>query len=33
MLENARHSEGVLQLQKGYDWTGEGQLFFNPSTE
>jgi hypothetical protein len=26
----ARHSAGVLELQKGYDWTGEGQAFFQP---
>lgn len=33
MVKNARHSEGILQLEKGYDWTGNGQLFFKPSTE
>jgi len=26
-----RHSPGVLELQKGYDWTGDGQLLFMPS--
>jgi len=30
LLETARHSPGVTELQKGYDWTGEGQLFFAP---
>ncbi|MDH4196635.1 MAG: DUF2961 domain-containing protein [Candidatus Aminicenantes bacterium] len=31
LLETARHSPGVIELQKGYDWTGEGQLFFAPA--
>lgn len=29
----AKHSLGVLELQKGYDWTGEGQLLFMPSSD
>lgn len=33
MIGSARHSEGRLQLQEGYDWTGEGQIFFVPSSE
>ncbi|MEJ2203869.1 MAG: DUF2961 domain-containing protein [Gemmatimonadota bacterium] len=33
LLGNARHSPGTLELQPGYDWTGEGQLFFSPLTE
>jgi hypothetical protein len=28
-----RHTAGVLELQKGYDWTGDGQLFFMPASE
>ena len=30
LLSTAKHSPGVLQLQKGYDWTGDGQVFFMP---
>ena len=33
MLGTAKHSPGVLELQKGYDWTGEGQLLFKPAAE
>ncbi|MCX6563567.1 MAG: DUF2961 domain-containing protein, partial [Candidatus Aminicenantes bacterium] len=33
MISTAKHSEGSLELQKGYDWTGEGQLFFRPSSD
>ncbi len=33
LLEEARHTPGVLDLQKGYDWTGEGQAFFMPSSD
>jgi hypothetical protein len=29
----ARHSAGVLEVQKGYDWTGEGQVFFQPASD
>ena len=32
MLPSAKHSPGVLELQKGYDWTGEGQLLFMPAS-
>jgi len=31
LIGSARHSPGVLELQQGYDWTGEGQLFFAPA--
>lgn len=33
LLPTARHSPGVLEIQKGYDWTGEGQLLFLPASE
>jgi len=33
LMSGARHSEGMLELQPGYDWTGDGQLFFKPSSE
>ncbi len=37
MLGGATHSPGsgggTLELQKGYDWTGAGQLFFVPSSD
>ena len=33
MIKTARHSAGSLELQKGYDWTGDGQIFFMPSTD
>ncbi|MGA2624243.1 MAG: glycoside hydrolase family 172 protein [Bacteroidota bacterium] len=33
MIDSARHSPGVLELQKGYDWTGDGQIFFMPAGE
>ncbi len=29
----ARHSPGVVELQKGYDWTGDGQIFFMPASD
>ena len=29
----ARHSAGVMEVQKGYDWTGEGQAFFMPALD
>jgi hypothetical protein len=29
----ARHSAGFLEVQKGYDWTGEGQAFFMPASD
>jgi len=28
-----RYTAGVLELQKGYDWTGDGQLIFMPASE
>ena len=28
-----RSSPGVVELQKGYDWTGDGQLFFMPASD
>lgn len=31
ILPTAKHSAGVLELQKGYDWTGDGQIFFMPA--
>lgn len=30
---NSRHTSGVLQIQKGYDWTGDGQLLFMPASD
>jgi len=32
MIASARHSEGTVELQKGYDWTGDGQILFDPSS-
>jgi len=32
LIGSARHSEGVIELQKGYDWTGDGQILFDPSS-
>lgn len=29
----AKHSTGVLELQKGYDWTGDGQVLFMPASD
>ncbi len=29
---DARHSPGSVELQQGYDWSGDGQLLFTPST-
>ena len=31
LLKSARHSPGKVELQPGYDWTGEGQALFIPS--
>lgn len=31
MMGSVRHSPGKVELQSGYDWTGEGQILFNPS--
>lgn len=33
LLATTKHSPGVLELQKGYDWTGDGQLFFMPASD
>ncbi len=33
LIEGARHSAGEIELQRGYDWTGEGQILFSPSTD
>jgi len=33
LFPKAKHSAGTLELQKGYDWTGEGQVFFMPASE
>ncbi len=33
LLPTAKHSTGVLEIQKGYDWTGDGQLLFQPAGE
>ena len=32
MIGSVRHSPGSVELQSGYDWTGEGQILFTPST-
>lgn len=31
MLPAIKHSPGIVELQKGYDWTGDGQILFTPS--
>jgi hypothetical protein len=31
LLPTAKHSPGVLELEKGYDWTGDGQVRFLPA--
>ena len=33
LLPTAKHSDGVVTLQKGYDWTGQGQIRFQPVAE
>lgn len=33
MIGSVRHSPGTVALQKGYDWTGDGQIFFQPTTD
>ncbi len=33
MISTARPSGGKIELQEGYDWTGEGQILFVPSAE
>lgn len=32
LIGTASHSPGTLALQKGYGWTGAGQIFFVPTT-
>jgi hypothetical protein len=31
MIGSVRHSPGSVNLQGGYDWTGDGQILFIPS--
>jgi hypothetical protein len=33
LLAASRKVRGAAELQKGYDWTGEGQLFFRPTAD
>jgi D-arabinan exo alpha-(1,3)/(1,5)-arabinofuranosidase (non-reducing end) len=33
LKSTAKHSPGVLELQKGYDWTGAGQILFMPASD
>lgn len=33
LLPMAKHSTGILELQKGYDWTGQGQVLFIPASD
>jgi hypothetical protein len=33
LKDSAKYSPGVLEVQKGYDWSGEGQLFFMPASD
>lgn len=33
LLPTAKHSPGLIELQKGYDWTGDGQVFFMPASD
>jgi len=33
MLETASHSAGTAELQQGYDWTGDGQILFAPTSD
>jgi hypothetical protein len=33
LLPTAKHSPGALELQKGYDWTGDGQVLFMPADD
>jgi len=32
MIGSVRHSPGEVKLEEGFDWTGGGQILFNPST-
>ncbi len=33
LLPTAKHSPGAVEVQKGYDWTGDGQLLFMPADD
>jgi hypothetical protein len=33
LLPTVRHAGGELTLQKGYEWTGDGQLFYVPAAD
>jgi hypothetical protein len=33
LLPTAMHSPALLELQKGFDWTGEGQVLFMPASD
>jgi D-arabinan exo alpha-(1,3)/(1,5)-arabinofuranosidase (non-reducing end) len=33
LVPGVRHTPGVVEVQKGYDWTGAGQLLFQPASE
>jgi len=33
LASTAKHSPGLVEVQKGYDWTGEGQLLFQPASK
>jgi hypothetical protein len=33
MMKTIRHSSGKVELQNGFDWTGDSQIFFTPSSD
>jgi hypothetical protein len=33
LAAGTKHTPGALEVQKGYDWTGEGQVFFMPASD
>jgi hypothetical protein len=33
MIGSVRYSRGSIELQSGYDWTGDGQILFTPATD
>jgi hypothetical protein len=33
LLASSRKTRGTAELQRGYDWTGEGQVFFKPTAD
>jgi hypothetical protein len=33
LAPTAKHTPGLVDVQKGYDWTGDGQLLFQPAGE